>query len=80
MVRDARPAGVRDTFAPMRNVGGLSIVCLGAVGLSFAALVLAACAGANYPDRPDVTKAQARWCEALAKAAGSDRSWGGMCD
>lgn len=43
-------------------------------------LCLAACAGANYPDRPDVAKAQQGWCEALAKSAGSDSSWDRMSD
>lgn len=64
----------------MRDAFGWPRVCLGLAGLSLTGLVFAACAGANYPDRPDVVKAQQGWCEALAKTAGSDSSWDRMSD
>ncbi len=46
-----------------------------------ALLPLAACGGnANYPDRPDITQAQAGWCDALAQSEGSGPSWDSMND
>ncbi len=71
---------VRDTFAAMRDVFGVAKVCLGVASLLVMGLGFSACAGANYPDRPDVVKAQQRWCDALAKSAGSDASWDRMSD
>ncbi len=41
-------------------------------------LLLAACAGgpgANYPDRPGISTAQASWCAALAKLDGAGDKW-----
>lgn len=73
-------ASRRDTFPSMRNACGFSRVCLGVASLFAAAFGFAACAAPNYPDRPDVAKAQAGWCEALAKSAGSDASWDRMSD
>jgi hypothetical protein len=65
----------------MRNASGFPKVCLGVASLFAAAFGFAACAGAaNYPDRPNVAKAQQGWCEALAKSAGSDSSWDRMSD
>ncbi len=65
----------------MREAFRFSKVCLGAIGLFGAGVLFAACGGgANYPDRPDITKAQKVWCEALAKSAGSDSSWDKMSD
>jgi len=49
--------------------------------LALAGLGFAACAGgANYPDRPDVAKAQDAWCDALAKSEGSGPAWDRMSD
>lgn len=73
-------ARVRGTVATMRNTFRLGRVCLGVTGLSFVALGVAACAAPNYPDRPDVSKAQQGWCAALAVSAGSDSSWDRMGD
>lgn len=71
---------VRDTVASMRDASEWTKVCLGVGGLAFAGFGFSACAGANYPDRPDVAKAQEGWCQALAKSAGSDASWDRMSD
>lgn len=71
---------VRDTLAFMGNASGLTKVCLGVASLMGIGLGFSACAGANYPDRPDVVKAQQPWCDALAKSAGSDASWDRMSD
>jgi hypothetical protein len=49
--------------------------------LLIAPIALAACSGgANYPDRPDITKAQQGWCDALAKSEGAGPSWDRMSD
>ena len=66
--------------ASMRNTSEWTKVCLGVLGLAFVGLGFSACAGANYPDRPDVAKAQDDWCQALAKSAGPDASWDRMGD
>ncbi|MFO0756927.1 MAG: hypothetical protein U0359_10565 [Byssovorax sp.] len=56
---------------------------LRALGLSLtaplAASLVAACGGpgASFPDRSDVTAAQAAWCQALSKAHGGD-GWDGL--
>lgn len=51
-------------------------------GLLVAALPLAAAAcgggGAGYPDRNDVTAAQAAWCSALGKLDGAGEKWDSM--
>jgi hypothetical protein len=64
----------------MRDVFGLAKIGLGVASLTVMGLGFSACAGANYPDRPDVVKAQERWCDVLAKSAGSDASWDRMSD
>jgi hypothetical protein len=64
----------------MRDVFGLAKVCLGVASFVVMGWGFSACAAPNYPDRPDVVKAQARWCDALAKSAGSDASWDRMSD
>jgi hypothetical protein len=64
----------------MRNAVVLAKVCLGAAGLMVLGVGFTACAAANYPDRPDVAKAQQGWCAALAKSAGSGDSWDRMSD
>lgn len=47
----------------------------------FAAFAAAACGGqANYPDVPDVAKAQGVWCDTLAKSEGSGPAWDHMSD
>lgn len=54
--------------------------------LPFALLVVAlssACgggSGAAFPGSPDVTAAQGRWCDALAKAVGGGASWDHLAD
>lgn len=64
----------------MRKASEWAKVCLGAMGFVLVGFGFSACAGANYPDRPDVAKAQEGWCQALAKSAGSDSSWDRMSD
>lgn len=71
---------VRDTVALMRKASEFAKVCLGASCLMVVGFGFSACAGANYPDRPDVAKAQEGWCQTLAKSAGSDASWDRMGD
>lgn len=45
-------------------------------GLLFLAPLFAACGGAaSYPDRSDVTAAQAVWCDGLAKLNGAPGTW-----
>jgi hypothetical protein len=48
-----------------------------ALAALFTAALVAACggAGASYPDRPDVSKAQSTWCEELAKSEGGGPTW-----
>ena len=75
-----RSRGARDNVANMRKPSEWTKVCLGVVSLVVVGLGFSACAGANYPDRPDVAKAQEGWCQALAKSAGSDASWDRMSD
>jgi hypothetical protein len=65
----------------MRKAAEWTRVCLGAVGLILAGVGFTACAAANYPDRPDIEKAQVEWCNALAKSADADpASWDRMSD
>lgn len=64
----------------MRKGSAWTKVCLGITSLGFVGLGFSACAPANYPDRPDVAKAQEGWCQALAKSAGSDGSWDRMSE
>ena len=71
---------VHDIVLRMHDASGLAKVCLGVASLMLMGLGFSACAGANYPDRPDVAKAQQGWCSALAKSAGSDDSWDRMSD
>lgn len=59
----------------MRVASEWAKVCLGAISFVVVGVGFSACAGANYPDRPSVAKAQEGWCLAVAKSAGSDGSW-----
>lgn len=52
-----------------------------AAALFVAATAVVACAGsANYPDVPEVGKAQGTWCDALAKSEGAGPAWEHMND
>jgi len=51
-----------------------------AAALTFAFAFAACGGGANYPDRPDLTKAQAGWCDALAKSEGPGGAWDRMTE
>ncbi|TKD03816.1 hypothetical protein [Polyangium fumosum] len=52
-----------------------------AVALLVTGFAIVACGGnANYPDRPDVTTAQAAWCDALAKSEGPGGAWDRMTE
>lgn len=52
-----------------------------AAAVLVAAFAVAACGGAaNYPDVPDVAKAQGAWCDALAKSEGQGPGWEHMND
>lgn len=65
----------------MRKAADWTRVCLGAFGLTLAGIGFTACAAPNYPDRPEIEKAQVKWCAALAKSAESDAaSWDRMGD
>ncbi|MRG95079.1 hypothetical protein [Polyangium spumosum] len=53
----------------------------GAAALFALGFAFVACGGnANYPDRPDVTAAQAAWCDALAKSEGPGGAWDRMTE
>lgn len=64
---------------PRRSPRSLRLVLS---GLVIAALPLAGAAcgggGAGYPDRNDVTAAQAAWCSALGKLSGAGEKWESM--
>ena len=48
-----------------------------------ALLVVAGCGGGasgNFPERPDVTQAEAGWCKALAKIQGKEEGWEHMAE
>jgi hypothetical protein len=65
----------------MRKTSAWARVCLGGIASLVVGMGFSACAPVNYPDVPDVLKAQQGWCEALAKSAESDAaSWDRMGD
>lgn len=71
---------IANMLAPMREPRRSARAVPFALLAAVLPLSLAACGGggAGYPDRGDVTAAQASWCQALAKLDGKGDDWKSM--